>query len=107
MSSGLLRTTQHEFPVLDAAGNLQGFVTRDAIFRAVNHSAPATAADAMTRDIPSLPLRAPLSEVLDAMASGQAPAVAVVSEAGTFLGYITRENIGELMVLRRANRRPV
>ena len=104
MSSGLLRTTQHEFPVLDPEGRLQGFVTRDAIFHAVASEGRATAEAAMTGDIPSVGLRAPLGEVLDAMADGSAPAVAVCSPSGEFLGYITRENIGELMVLRRGRR---
>lgn len=34
MSAALLHTTQHEFPVVDTDGKLQGFVTRDAIFQA-------------------------------------------------------------------------
>jgi len=38
--------------------------------------------------------------VLDAMAGATAPAVAVEDGSGAFLGYITRENIGEVMVVR-------
>lgn len=102
MSSSLLRTTQHEFPVLSDAGHLQGFVTRDAIFHAVKDGKPVTAGGAMIGGIPTLPLRAPLSEVLDIMAEGQHPAIAVTSPDGAFLGYITRENIGELMILKRS-----
>lgn len=101
MSSGLLRTTQHEFPVLDEAGRCSGFVTRDAIFHASAAPGPVHAKDEMTLGIPAVELRAPLGEVLDAMADGKAPAVSVVDGNGVFLGYITRENIGELMVLRR------
>jgi len=102
MSSGLLRTTQHEFPVLDATGKLLGFVTRDAIFRAAGEGGRITASEAMTKEIPTVPLRAPLGNVMDAMAGNQAPAVAIVAPDGTFLGYVTRENLGELMVLQRA-----
>jgi stage IV sporulation protein FB len=106
MSAGLLRTTQHEFPVLDPAGRLLGFVTREAIFAAAQgERAGVRASDLMVTDIPCLPLGAPLSDVLDALGSTGTPAVAVVDPAGHMLGYITRENIGELMVLRGGNGR--
>jgi stage IV sporulation protein FB len=101
MSSSLIRTTQHEFPVLDSEGRLLGFVPRQAIFAAVAGQAPGrTAAEAMVHDIPAVGLHAPLTAVLDALARADLPAVAVSDRDGRFLGYITRENIGELMVLR-------
>ncbi|RMD91531.1 MAG: site-2 protease family protein [Alphaproteobacteria bacterium] len=106
MSAGLLRTTQHEFPVLDPAGRLLGFVTREAIFAAAQGDrAGVHAGDLMVSEIPRVPRAAPLSQVLDALSSSGAPAVAVVDPAGRMLGYITRENIGELMVLRGGNGR--
>ncbi len=101
MSAGLLRTTQHEFPVIDADGRLHGFVTRDAIFEAAGGGPRRRADEVMVAEIPTIGLTAPLSEVLEGL-SGNTPAVAVCDEHGLFLGYITRENIGELMVLRRA-----
>ena len=101
MSASLLRTTQHEFPVLTTEGRLAGFVTRDAIFHAAQGEGRGSAEEAMTANIPEVSLRAPLSEVMDAMAVGQAPAVAITAPDGVFLGYVTRENLGELMILRR------
>ena len=99
--SGLLRTTQHEFPVLDADGRLAGFLTRNAIYSAATGDNPQIRVrDAMTRDIPELPLSAPLTDALNALSEGDTPAVAVTDRQGNFLGYITRENIGEMMVLR-------
>ena len=59
----------------------------------------------MDREIPRVGLHAPLTEVLDAMAGATAPAVAVEDRAGAFLGYITRENIGEVMVVRGGRRK--
>ena len=47
-----------------------------------------------------MPLDAALTEVIDAHFVGAAPVVAVTDRAGRLLGYITRENIGELMVIR-------
>ena len=40
-----------------------------------------------------------MAAVLDALHKG-APAVAVCTEGGQLIGYITRENVGELMVIR-------
>jgi stage IV sporulation protein FB len=101
MSSSLIRTTQHEFPVMGPDGRLRGFVPRQAIFAAVaGHRPGLTAAEAMVPDIPAVPLQAPLTQVIDALARPEIPAVAVTDAGGRFLGYITRENIGELMVLR-------
>lgn len=106
MEAGLLRTTQHEFPVLDPMGRLVGFLTREAIFSAVQGDRRAArVGDLMTTEIPAVPLLAPLSQVLDALGRPGVPAVAVTDPSGHFLGYITRENIGELMVLRGGNGR--
>ncbi|KUF11925.1 site-2 protease family protein [Pseudoponticoccus marisrubri] len=95
----LIRTTQHEFPVLDAEGRLAGFLTRTALFTAMaegQNTRPV--AEVMVAEIPTLPLAAPLEEALNALA--EAPAVAAVDRSGHVLGYTTRENVGELMVLR-------
>ena len=102
MSSGLLRTTQHEFPVLDQAGQLLGVVTRDAIFKAAADKGPRTVSDVMTGNVPRIELRAPLHKALDALGQPNTPMVAVTAPDGSFLGYISRENIGELMIMRRA-----
>ncbi len=105
MTSGLMRTTQHEFPVQDHQGHLVGFVTRDAIFKAASTQGPHTVESLMVRDIPQIGLRAPLGQALDALNRPDVPAVAVTAPEGGLLGYISRENIGELMVLRQARNR--
>lgn len=103
MSAGLMRTTQAEFPVLDAAGELRGFLTRNAIYAAARaEDRQLRVEDVMVGGIPSVPLAAPLFDVLAALGQNAAPAVAVTDPAGRFLGYVTRENIGEMMVLRGA-----
>lgn len=99
-ANSLIRTTQHEFPVVED-GALIGFLSRQAIFSALNDGATGRkVTEAMDEDISRVNLHAPLSEVLDAMAGATAPAVAVEDGSGAFLGYITRENIGEVMVVR-------
>ncbi|MDY6858378.1 MAG: site-2 protease family protein [Pseudomonadota bacterium] len=99
-SAALIRTTQHEFPVLDSDGTLKGFVTRNAIFQAATgDQPPRKMADIVTTGIPSVALTARLDKALDGLSQGNAPAVAVTDQAGRMIGYITRENIGELMVI--------
>lgn len=96
----LIRTTQHEFPVVHpATGQPIGLLTRATLYRALEaHSPPRSVADAELADMPSVRLTAPLTEVLTAMQSG-APAVAITRADGALVGYVTRENLGELMVV--------
>jgi stage IV sporulation protein FB len=104
-SAALIRTTQHEFPVIDpATRRLEGVLTRRALYQALGaEDRPRTVAQVMVRDIPSVPLTAGLEQVLDRM-MGPVPAVAVTGTDGSMVGYITRENIGELMVVANARR---
>jgi stage IV sporulation protein FB len=96
----LIRTTQGEFPVLDAEGRLLGVLTRNAIFQeSAEGHATRRVTEVMQTDIPSVSLATGLETVFDAMHRQNAPAVAVVREGGYLIGYVTRENLGELMVL--------
>ena len=101
----LIRTTQHEFPVLAPDGTLAGFLTRTALFSAMAGEGHAMrpVRDLMEQDIPHVHLDTSLETVTDALHKG-APAVVVCSAENKMLGYITRENLGELMVLQ--SRRP-
>lgn len=105
MSAALLHTTQHEFPVISTAGQFVGFVTRDAIFKAAAGEGNVRAEDVMVREVPRVGLKAPLRLALDALAGQGVPAVAVCGAGGDFLGYVTRENVGEWMILNRSRRR--
>src|SRR5262245_26965550 len=52
----LLRTTQQEFPVVEGAGALRGFLTREALIGALKQSGGATPVlDVMDRDVPVVP----------------------------------------------------
>ncbi|WP_212523236.1 site-2 protease family protein [Actibacterium sp. MT2.3-13A] len=99
-SNALIRTTQHEFPVLDAGGRPEGVLTRGALFTALNSAQPPHhVGEIMAGPPPSVALTAPLDAALDALFQETAAAVAVVARDGRMVGYITRENIGELMVV--------
>lgn len=104
-SAALIRTTQHEFPVIDpASGRFQGFLTRDALFRGLAAAErPRRVADIMASDVPRATLMEGLDIVLARMQPGTA-AVAIMGEGERMIGYITRENVGELMVVANARR---
>lgn len=104
-ASALIHTTQHEFPVLDQDNRLTGFLTRTALFSALSQAdRSALVIEFMERDIPKVRSNASLNEALEAMRRNNAPAVAVLDGASRFVGYITPENLGELMVLGEEGR---
>jgi len=102
----LIRTTQHEFPVVDGAGRLRGVLTREDMIRALRERGPdAPVIEAMRADIPVIHHRRGLDEALRILQEGRLPAVGVTDGAGRLLGLVTPENIGEMMMIHGA--RPV
>ncbi len=106
-ADALVRTTQHEFPVLDGGGHLRGILTRNAMIEALHaHGAGHPVLDAMTADIPTVPLNARLDKALDHLQGKGAPAVGVTDFDGRLAGYITAENIGEVMMIQQTPEKP-
>lgn len=99
----LLRTTQHEFPVVDGMGKLHGFLTRNAMIQALSKSGAGTPViDVMESNVPTVAGTARLDEALKHLQGRSTPAVGIVDWEGHLLGYITPENIGELMMVENA-----
>lgn len=99
----LIRTTQHEFPVVDGSGRLRGVLTRDAMIQALRSDGPDTPViDIMQRDVPVMHVRDSLSEALKRLQENQLPAVGVTDASGRLVGIITPENVGEIMMLHAA-----
>ena len=99
----LLATTQHEFPVVDPAGHLEGLVTRNDMIRALKEKGPAApVVGAMRTDIPRIHYRKSLEESLRLMQQANVPAVAVEDNAGRLVGLLTYETIGEMLMVRSA-----
>ncbi|PQO22889.1 site-2 protease family protein [Rhodobacteraceae bacterium WD3A24] len=101
-AQALIRTTQHEFPVLDDDGFLTGFLTRRALYSALSDEDTPRMAQIglfLDRDTPVIELGEALETALDAMYRQNVPAVGVSGPRGHLIGYITHENIGELMVV--------
>ncbi|WP_157016567.1 site-2 protease family protein [Mesorhizobium xinjiangense] len=104
-ADALLRTTQHEFPVTDGGRHLRGVLTRAALVEGLReHGADKPVIEMMVRDIPKVRDTAWLTAAIDAMQEGRVPAVAVVGADDRMVGYVTFENISELMMLRAAGK---
>ncbi|GGG47306.1 protease [Caldovatus sediminis] len=103
----LIRTTQHEFPVVDGGGKLRGVLTREAMVQALRAQGPDTPVlEVMHAEIPLVHHRQPLAEALRLlMEGGGVPAVGVVDGAGRLMGYVTSETIGEMMMVQAASPR--
>jgi stage IV sporulation protein FB len=94
---------QHEFPVVDVAGRLRGVLTRNAMIQALSQIRPGLPrAGGHDRDIPTVSNLSRLESALQLLQGRNAPAVGVVDWEGRLIGYITSENIGELMMVESA-----
>ena len=99
----LLRTTQHEFPVVDDGGHLVGVLTRDDMIRALKERGPdAPVIEVMRKDIPTIYERKCLDEAFRLMQEKAVPAVGIVEARGRLVGLVTHEAIGEMMMVRSA-----
>jgi Zn-dependent protease/CBS domain-containing protein len=97
----LLRTTQQEFPVVDGAGVMRGMLTRDALIKALQQSGGATPVlEIMDRVVPTVPENACLDNVFGRVQRSAARLVGVVDPAGRLVGYITAENLSELIMIQ-------
>lgn len=97
----LLRTTQHEFPVLDGARQLRGVVTRESILGALQAGSGATPVlDIMARDVPTVSETACLDNIFTDLLRNSARFVGVVDPDRRLIGYLTPENISELVMIQ-------
>jgi Zn-dependent protease/CBS domain-containing protein len=96
----LLRTTQQEFPVVDQDGILQGVLTRkDLIAGLSERGGSAPVAEFMQKDVPRVPYNACLDGVFPMLQ--RAPGiVGVVDKQERLVGYLTTENIAELVMIK-------
>ncbi|MEZ5877320.1 MAG: CBS domain-containing protein [Tepidamorphaceae bacterium] len=102
-AKALLRTTQHEFPVVDGAGKLRGMLSRQMLVAALAAKGEDTPViEVMETGIPEIPTDVRLDKVLEAMQKAGHGTAALTGPDGRFAGYISRENLAELTMLTAA-----
>lgn len=96
----LLRSSQREFPIIDSERHLAGLLTRDQLIRGLHaHGAALPVVDVMDVDISEVEPDRPLGDAINLMQARPHAAVAVVDKAERFVGLVTRENLGELLMV--------
>jgi Zn-dependent protease len=96
----LLRTTQQEFPVVDGAGSLRGVLTRDALISALQRTGGQTPViEIMQRDVPTVAENACVENILRLLQGTRQRTVGVLDGQGRFVGYITADNLAELIMI--------
>jgi Zn-dependent protease/CBS domain-containing protein len=99
----LLATSQHDFPVLDEAGNVAGILTRHDLIGALRKNDPAIrVGDVMRRDIPTVTTGTRFEEAFRIMQECNCPAVPVLDSMKRLVGLLTPENVSELMMVQSA-----
>jgi stage IV sporulation protein FB len=99
----LLHTSQHEFPVVDPDGTLRGLFTRDELLTALRQSGPDTPViEVMRTDFPLVHPGTPFERAFQLMQQRQSQALPVTDTDGRLVGLFTLENVGEMMMVRKA-----
>lgn len=99
----LLRTTQQEFPIVDGAGRLRGVVTREAIVNALQGKGDdAAILEVMTSDVPTVSESTSLEAIFERMQQEGTRFVGITDADQRLVGYLTPENIAELVMIGSA-----
>ncbi|HEV2131475.1 MAG TPA: site-2 protease family protein [Longimicrobiaceae bacterium] len=99
----LLRTHQHEFPVVDVTRRVRGILTRDALIAALTRGGPhQPVTAAMRTDLPSVSWHTPFEEAFVRMQECRCPVLPVTDDHDRLVGMITPENVGEMLMVHGA-----
>jgi Zn-dependent protease len=99
----LLATAQHEFPVVDALGKPAGLLTREDILSALReHGGDEPASAFMRSGVDSVRPATPVESVFERLQGPGAAALYVTDADGRIVGLLTRQALGEVMMIRAA-----
>jgi len=94
-AEAVLRTSQHEFPIVNDLGAVLGVLTRDDIIRALRRrDVDRPVSQLMHRDLPVARPDDPLDQAFATMQQSGSPALPVVDATGRLVGLLTPENVG-------------
>lgn len=106
-AEALLRTSQHDFPVVDRDGHFRGILNRADIVKALDElGGGAISTQAMRTDVPTVSAWDHLDDVLTLLQDGKS-ALAVTDMEGKLVGIITWENLFERLLISQARTRRV
>jgi CBS domain-containing protein len=95
----LLRTTQQEFPVVNGQGALRGMLTRKDLIAGLTERGGATPVADLMKDVPTVPENACLDSVFP-MLQRPPGLVGVVDAHDRLIGYLSSENLAELIMIK-------
>ncbi|HTV34138.1 MAG TPA: site-2 protease family protein [Methylocella sp.] len=96
----LLAAGQNEFPILDAFGKPAGLLRRDDLFSALKAYDRDAGITGFMRPLETMRQKAPLDSVIDRLQGPQAAAIGVTDADGVLIGIVTRENLGEMLIIK-------
>ena len=98
----VLAGSQHDFPVVDAAGRVAGILDRDSFMKALTqHGQSAPVMDFVRRDLPEVDSHEMIELALMRLQETDLKSLPV-THAGKLVGIITAENITEFLMIRSA-----
>ena len=99
----LLDGEQREFPVVDNLGRVEGILTRENLIKGLSTKGPdSTVGEVMTSPVPVIPAGTEFELALDQLRDSGLPALPVAGPEGKLAGLLTRDNIADLILVRRA-----
>jgi len=97
-ADALLRTSQHEFPVVDGQRHVRGIITRSRIVKAIHEIGMQTPIADVIQQVPTLPCDKRADEIVPLLEAG-ASMVAINDEMARLIGIVTWENMQEHLMI--------
>jgi stage IV sporulation protein FB len=98
----LVASDQREFPIVDNAGEVEGILSRDDLVKGLSQKgADAPARSALSASSPPVPASLSFEAALATLQSSGRSALPVI-ENGRLIGLLTKDNITDLVLVRRA-----
>lgn len=96
----LVRTSQHEFPVMSFGGEFMGLLTRPQMMKALKtNGGDRLVVHEMAADLPRVHENMSFDRAFQMMQECESSALPVFDSTGNLVGLLTMENVGEMMMV--------